>query len=91
MNSSTAGGFDLCPSDACQSKSAQCPVAGTGKFNLNKEITSKDPLVQKLIAYCKKYSIDVAGIEFVENDKGERFVYDVNLCSNYNSKVEKEL
>jgi len=40
---------------------------------------------------CKKHKVDVAGIEFVTDKHGERFVYDFNLCSNYNSRVEKEL
>ena len=33
--------------------------------------------------------IDIAGIEFVENENGEKFIYDINTNTNYNSAAEE--
>jgi glutathione synthase/RimK-type ligase-like ATP-grasp enzyme len=90
IRSSTADGFELCPADACQVDEQFCPVGGTGKFALRPEVTEADPLVRKYIAYCGRYGLDVAGIEFVEDASGRRYTYDVNANSNYNSSVEGE-
>jgi hypothetical protein len=89
IRSSTVGGFELCPADACAIDDAQfCPVGDTGKFTLRPEITADDPLVRRYVAYCEQHGLDVAGIEFVEDADGNRFTYDVNANSNYNSGVE---
>jgi hypothetical protein len=32
--------------------------------------------------------LDIAAIEYVENEKGERFVYDINTNTNYNEAAE---
>jgi len=101
MHSSTAGGFQLCPSDACQIPAqapALCPVDGDtsgpefpelpSKFQLA-DIDASDPLVGRLIALCVGEGLDQAGIEFVEDSKGDRWVYDINGTTNYNSAVER--
>lgn len=91
LKSSTEQGFQLCPADACQLDDQFCPVGETGpddRFSLREEITADDPLVKQLIAYCKSQSIDVAGIEFVEDADGNRYTYDVNGTTNYNGDVE---
>jgi hypothetical protein len=91
IRSSTADGFELCPSDACQTKeAASCPVGGTGKFSLRRDLGAADPLVRRYVAYCERHGLDVAGIEFVEDAEGRRFTYDVNANSNYNAGVEAE-
>ena len=38
----------------------------------------------------KANDIDVAGIEFIEDEKGELYVYDVNTNTNYNQTAERE-
>lgn len=90
IRSSTEGGFELCPADACAADDAFCPVGGTGKFALRPEITADDPLVRRYLAYTARHGLDVAGIEFVEDADGRRFTYDVNANSNYNGTVEAE-
>ncbi len=91
IRSSTEGGFELCPADACESTdSAFCPVGGTGKFALRPDITEADPLVRAYLALCDRHGLDVAGIEFVEDEAGRRYTYDVNANSNYNSTVESQ-
>ncbi len=91
IRSSTEGGFELCPADACAIDDAFCPVGGqadSGKFALRRDITADDPLVRRLIKLCRAHRIDVAGIEFIEDGHGNRFVYDINGTTNYNSAVE---
>ena len=93
IRSSTEGGFELCPADACSIGEAFCPVGeqaqqGSSKFALREDITADDPLVQDYIDFCQANRLDVAGIEFVEDAAGNRWTYDVNGTSNYNGSVE---
>lgn len=91
LRSSTAGGFQLCPADACEIEDAVCPADGPADtFSLRDDITADDPLVQAYIAYLHANHIDLAGIEFVEDVDGVRWTYDVNGTTNYNSAVEAE-
>ena len=90
MDASTDQGFELCPSDACQSEDVFCPVGATGRFAAS-SVEAHDPLVLSYLAFCARHRIDVAGIEFVTDRDGRRWTYDVNMNTNYNSDVEKEL
>ena len=90
IRSSTVGGFELCPADACQTDDQFCPVGDTGKFALRPEITADDPLVRQYLRYGQRHRLDVAGIEFVEDADGRRYTYDVNANSNYNATIEAE-
>ena len=89
INSSTEGGFQLCPADACAIDEADfCPVGDTGKFSLSEEVDANDPLVRKYIRMMDQQGLDVAGIEFVTDKNGVRYTYDINGTSNYNGTVE---
>ena len=93
LQSSTEGGFELCPADACNIDDAFCPVgseADNNKFQLRRDIDEHHPLVQKYIQFCKTHDIDVAGIEFIEAEDGVAYTYDINCTTNYNATVEKE-
>lgn len=87
LRASTAGGFELCPSDACQVDDAFCPVGESGKFGVA-PLGADDPMVAAYVAFCRDHAIDAAGIEFVEGRDGRRYTYDVKLNTNYNSEVE---
>jgi hypothetical protein len=87
LQASTAQGFQLCPSDACQIDDAFCPVGDSGKFGVS-PIGADDPLVLAYIRFCEAHGIDAAGIEFVEGKDGRRYTYDINMNTNYNSDVE---
>lgn len=91
MRSQTDEGFELCPSDACQipKLTESCPVDGSSKFSLS-PLVAEDELVQKYIALCQDVGLTLAGIEFVENEAGERYTYDINGTTNYNSAVARE-
>jgi glutathione synthase/RimK-type ligase-like ATP-grasp enzyme len=91
INSSTEGGFQLCPADACAIDDADfCPVGDTGKFSLSEDISATDPLVRKYIRLMLEQGLDVAGIEFVTDKDGVRYTYDINGTSNYNGGVEDQ-
>jgi glutathione synthase/RimK-type ligase-like ATP-grasp enzyme len=87
--SNTEDGFQLCPAQVCQVDDLFCPVGETSKFRLREEITADTPVVKQLIALMADYDIDAAGIEFVEDADGNRYVYDINGTTNYNVDVEE--
>lgn len=88
IESSTAGGFELCPADACTIDALHCPVGDTGRFRLRTDLGADDPLVQAYVRLMQQEQIDVAGIEFVEDADGVRYTYDINGTTNYNGEVE---
>jgi hypothetical protein len=86
----TSQGFELCPADPCAVGEDFCPVGDSGVFSLREDITEFDPLVQKLIEFTRVHSLDIAGIEWVEDESGERYVYDINGTTNFNGDLEAE-
>jgi hypothetical protein len=93
MRSNTENGFELCPSDACQvpANPLVCPADGNAsKFSLS-PLDASDPLVQQYVAMCRGEGIEVAGIEFVEDAKGDRYTYDINGTTNYSGVLGKEI
>ncbi len=99
IRSSTEQGFELCPADACQiDEGAFCPApsgedqpaaaAADERFQLRPEITADDPLVGELVELTRQYGFGLAGIEYVQDADGNRWVYDINGTSNYNAGVE---
>ena len=89
MRSSTAQGFELCPSDVCNptpsrpSRHNGPRIDATGLFSPS-PITAADPLVHQYTRLCDKEGIEIAGIEFVEDAQGDRYTYDINGTTNYN-------
>ncbi len=95
MNSSTEGGFQLCPADACQIPASPdvCPADGMPapeKFT-PAELDPEDPLVQAYVRFCATEGFDIAGIEFMTDKRGRRLTYDVNGNTNYNSALGRRL
>jgi hypothetical protein len=94
MRSSTISGFELCPSDACQAEVPDvCPADGApapDKFQPD-PMTADDPLVASYIRLMKAEGIDLAGIEFVTDDEGTRWTYDINGTTNYNAVLGKKI
>jgi hypothetical protein len=87
MESSTLGGFELCPSDVCQAernKPDVCPADGSATFTPSM-LAADDPLVRRYEALCRAEAIDLAGIEYVEDASGTRYTYDINCNTNYNA------
>jgi len=90
-------GFELCPADACTVDDAFCPAPGSGetevaekkKFRIAKDFVDRG-LAGKLERFFKANDIEVAAAEFVEDEVGNRFVYDLNMNTNYNLQAERD-
>lgn len=85
----TSGGFELCPADACAVDQAAlaCPAeGGLNKFEIVKNFDH--PLIPKWESFLAANHIDIAGIEFIVDDEGNAFTYDVNTNTNYNQEAE---
>lgn len=100
IRSSTEQGFQLCPADACAVGEDFCPApvgdeaeeaapVDDGRFSLAHDVTADDPLVQQLIAFTRAHDLSVAGIEYVQDARGQRWVYDINGTTNFNGAVEE--
>jgi glutathione synthase/RimK-type ligase-like ATP-grasp enzyme len=90
----TSEGFELCPADTCQVGDAFCPTdsqeeatSKKAKFEILKNY--KNPDIPNCERFLKANGMEVAAIEYVENEKGERLIYDININTNYNSEAEK--
>ncbi|MFZ3578361.1 ATP-grasp domain-containing protein [Virgibacillus sp. DJP39] len=88
----TSEGFELCPADACKIDDLFCPVGEEvpekPKFQVINNF--QDPIIQKYEEFLHNNDIKVAGIEFIYNENGEIFTYDVNTNTNYNSDAEAQ-
>lgn len=86
----TSEGFELCPADACKIDDLYCPVGEEvtekPKFQIVKDF--QDPILEKYEEFLKQNGIQVAGIEFIYDQDGKIFTYDVNTNTNYNSDAE---
>ena len=87
----TRDGFELCPADAC---AADDRFAGPGaeareqsdKFTI---IEAIDPaLERRYAAFLAENGIAVAGLEFITDQEGRAYTYDVNTNTNYNPEAE---
>lgn len=94
----TSLGFELCPADVCQVGDAFCPV-GTApatpapavapaapRFRILPEFDH--PILGAYQKFLAANGIEVAGIEFITDTKGELYTYDVNTNTNYNAAAE---
>jgi len=88
-------GFELCP--ACpedqndipqqQIVGEFCPTTGN-KFKIIKNYEMNE-LIKKYEKFIAANGIEIAGIEYIIDNKGEIYTYDVNTNTNYNSQAEK--
>lgn len=80
----TSEGFELCPADACSVEEAR--AGGRPKFQMRKRLNH--PIIKKYERLLKANGIEIAGIEFIEDEDGRIYTYDINTNTNYNSDVE---
>lgn len=87
----TSEGFELCPADACQIGDLYCPVGEEPKDQMKFRIydNPRTELIEKYKQFLKGNNIDVAGIEFIVDEEGTVYTYDVNTNTNYNSDAEE--
>ncbi|MBD8067706.1 ATP-grasp domain-containing protein [Bacillus sp. PS06] len=86
----TSEGFELCPADACSIGDLFCPVGEEVEEKPKFEIIPDfyDPILENYAQVLAANDIQVAGIEFIRNEAGEIFTYDINTNTNYNSDAE---
>ncbi|MFT9597799.1 ATP-grasp domain-containing protein [Mesobacillus sp.] len=86
----TSEGFELCPADACQIGDLFCPVGEEVEEKPKFQVIEgfNDPIIDKYKRVLEVNNIHVAGIEFIRNESGEIFTYDINTNTNYNSDAE---
>jgi hypothetical protein len=84
----TSDGFELCPADQCAVGDAFCPAGEEphAKFTIIDDIDSA--LKQRCEAFLAANGIEVAGIEFIRDETGAVYTYDVNTNTNYNPEAE---
>ncbi|ASK61507.1 alpha-L-glutamate ligase [Virgibacillus phasianinus] len=88
----TSEGFELCPADTCKVDDLFCPVGDETpekpKFQIINDF--QDPIIEKYETFLRNNDIQVAGIEFIYDQNGEIFTYDINTNTNYNSDAEAQ-
>ena len=86
----TSEGFELCPADACQIGDLFCPVGEEVEEKPKFQVIEgfNDPVIDNYKRVLEANNINVAGIEFIRNESGEIFTYDINTNTNYNSDAE---
>ena len=88
----TTGGFELCPADACEIGDAACPVGEEAdqpnKFKVMPDFTH--PEIAKFEAMLASENIEIAGVEFLFDAKGDAWTYDININTNYNGQAEAQ-
>ncbi len=83
-----SNGFQLCPADSCNIGDAFCPVGDdkSSKFKILENYHNPD--LDKYKRFLVETDIGVGALEYSEDSKGRRYVYDVNTNTNYNSEAE---
>ncbi len=86
----TSEGFELCPADQCQVEpGAACPAtaAAAEKFRVIEGFSH--PLLPRMEAFLAANGIGIGAIEFITDEQGRTFAYDVNTNTNYNPDAER--
>jgi hypothetical protein len=90
-----AGGFQLCPADACAvdtgggSAAAAGAEGGAGAAGLFALRPGFDhPVIGAYLDFARHRGIEIAGFEFIETSDGRLVTYDINTTTNYNAGVE---
>ncbi|MGM9967398.1 MAG: RimK family alpha-L-glutamate ligase, partial [Rummeliibacillus sp.] len=88
----TSKGFELCPADACQINDLFCPVGEEveekPKFQIVDDSVLDLEQIKSYEEFLKAQNITVAGIEFIKDENGIVYTYDINTNTNYNSDAE---
>ena len=87
----TTLGFELCPADVCEIGDAMCPVgeapsAAAPRFEIIEGW--KHPIIERYRRVLEANGVEIAGVEFITDERGELYTYDINTNTNYNSAAE---
>lgn len=86
IRSDTSRGFLLCPADGCHEEDEA--FNSQNLFSLREEFDRA--IVDQYVEFMKQNEIELAGIEFVEDESGNQITYDVNSTTNYSPAVEEQ-
>ena len=82
-------GFELCPADGCQVEGEFCPAdQGKDKFEVMHDFFI--PEIAILESMLKENGISIGAVEYVEDENGDRYFYDINTNTNYNDAAERK-
>jgi hypothetical protein len=93
----TPGTFNLCPSDSCDIERGETKneigycVANPGdsvRFELFRDIPSE--IVKAIEKTVQKAGLECGGVEYLVDQKGDWFVYDINALSILRSSFKQE-
>lgn len=84
----SSDGFELCPADACQIGPNGEVISEESKFSIIDRLPEDQ--IDGYKAFMNAQGIDVAALEFITDEKGDVYTYDVNTNTNYNEDAEKE-
>ncbi|MDA7947949.1 MAG: hypothetical protein MPJ78_10795 [Hyphomicrobiaceae bacterium] len=88
----TSGGFELCPADVCEIGDGVCPVGESAdepnKFQVLTDFHHPD--IEKFEQMLAEQDIEIAGVEFLFDEDGRAWTYDININTNYNGQAEAE-
>lgn len=86
----SAGSFDLCPADACQTKDGRdllrnaCAVDAPKNGLRVEGYTPSPEIIADIERIARHVGLDVGGIEYLIDDRdGRTYVYDINALSNF--------
>ncbi len=88
LHADTSDGFLLCPADECQTEDAFGLPAPTSKFQIIKGFDH--PLLERYRRFLADNETHIAGIEFILDEDGEPYTYDINTNTNYHPTAESE-
>lgn len=81
-------GFELCPADVCQIGPDGELVSEESKFKIIDRLPENQ--IDRYQTFLNNQSIDVAALEFITDENGDVYTYDVNTNTNYNEDAEAE-
>ena len=88
VRADTSDGFLLCPADECQIDDASTSSAPASKFQIVKGFDHS--ILVRYRCFLADNDTHIAGIEFILDDDGELYTYDINTNTNYNPTAETE-
>lgn len=85
LASRPSGGFNLCPADFCALPGAA--QDDEPRFRIREGFTH--PILDSYKRFLRHHRIEVAAVEFVTDEEGRPYTYDLNINTNYNAEAEQ--
>ncbi len=82
----SAGGFELCPAEACALGDEPAGRPAGDLFMLREPFDH--PIIGRYADFMRRHDIEIAGFEFIETVDGRLVTYDINTNTNYNPGIE---